>query len=204
MPVIFGNAPADCGCRRCLPPAPEFEECCTPCCGPCDPCGTSRCRPKTHAKDAIRIERGEVERIIELSDVKCPSDNPAPAVRRCVEMVLRKKGSPCELMRIEPYRAVDGGGMVFRWGHHFKALPSGYYEGDIIINGCHEFGTILFYIPPYKGQVTSNEYVNGEHYHHHHCGCGCNPCQCGSCSPLMHDELVDEIVYEGSCDAKCK
>lgn len=206
MPIVFGSSPKQCCSNAsCLPPAPDNPGC-SPCCDPCASTCNDYCEPRTNARDAIRIERGEEERIIDIESLSCNPDTPIPAIRTSACMVLRKRGSTCEVMRIEPYRATPGGGLVFRWGPHFKSLPEGYYEADIHINNC-DVATLLFYIPHYRNQATSTEYVVGQPTccENTDCGCGSHHCS-GCCSgrPVLMDEEICDQTFEGCGNAKCR
>lgn len=123
-----GTPPAPDDCR--LPP-PTFD--CVPC-EPCNPCET-RCPPKVRAKDALCLSDEEWERCFSLRRwVGCERLR-IPAFVTCMLLKVRKQGF-CRVLTEEcPVRSDAQGNVCFVWSDKFRALPAGYYEADLHING---------------------------------------------------------------------
>lgn len=123
---------------------------------PCDPC-EPKCPPKTRARDAETIYQEEVERCFIIRGWQCGAEQ-IPAHFHCVAMKIRRKGHCRELIKLAPYRATPDGAACFAWPMEFLNLESGYYEGDLYIDG-KTCATVLLYLPPCRYVITSEEAI---------------------------------------------
>lgn len=145
----------------------EVERCC-----PTSDCG-ERCPPKTRARDAIHIDRKQVEACFLFSASEC-GGKPLPLVRTWVSLEIRKKGFCKVLTCLPPTRMREDGALCFTWTDEFRKLPQGYYEGDLYIDGRLRM-TLLFYIPPEKVSLLSVDMTEDDN-----CS-GCGKCEKPSC-----------------------
>lgn len=154
----------------------------------CDPCAP-RCRPKTRARDAFTIYDDERERCFVLSGWGCERPK-IPLHFHCVLMVIRAKGYCEELMEITPYRATADGAACFAWPPEFLNLPSGYYEGDIYMDG-KTCATVLLYLPPCRHIVTADEFYTITE--------PCEPCEPCEVGEVPQPDVVIDPVEPLDC-----
>lgn len=183
------------------PPKPEItERCCPP-----DPCDR-KCPPKTRARDAIKVDRLEYEHCFLFGKFGC-GEKPLPIIRNWVKMEVRKRGF-CKVLTCEPPTKVRAdGALCFTWTDEFRDLPSGYYEGDIYIDGSNCV-TVLLYLPPCTMRVKAHDsQVDDSVADCHQCGKCHTECRChdDGCArrPTLDLEYVD--IDAGGCleDGKC-
>lgn len=158
-------------------------------CRPVRPC----CPPRTRARDAIRIDPSEAGRCFGFTPrATCGEGYKHQVVDRYYRLDIREKGYCDVLMCIPPTRATETGAICFDWPDEFKSLPSGYYEGDVYIDGCL-CTTLLFWIPTCM-TVSKPETVTYDNICHS-CKCGSKPCRCGmTCCDTI--PMVDEEIFE--------
>lgn len=127
--VSTGTHDAPAGCHH---QPPEFE--CVERVSHCEPEECGSCPPKTKARHSEAIGYMEGQRCVSLRGRGC-APKQLPMFMHCIEMRVRLKGSCKVITREIPYKATYTGAACFNWSKRFKALPNGYYEGDIYING---------------------------------------------------------------------
>lgn len=146
------KTPGCCEPRGCGLEPPKWEPV-EHCCPPTNTC-EERCPPRTRARDAIVVDRMQVEACFLLGNYKC-DEKPLPLIRNYVRMDIRRKGYCKVLTCIPPTRMRNpDGALCFSWNDEFRALDTGYYEGDVYIDGCLCI-TLLFYLPPCRVRVLS-------------------------------------------------
>lgn len=179
--------------ERCCPPVSRCEE---------------RCPPRTRARDAIMVDRLQVEACFLLSNFKC-DEKPLPLVRNWVRMDVRRKGY-CKVLTCVPpskIRSPDGA-LCFKWNDEFRNLDSGYYEGDIYIDGCL-CTTLLFYFPPCQVRVLSVSTEDNDGCSEPCGGCGKDHslCDCreglSCCDVKPSYEVEYKPIPNGACDEEC-
>ena len=191
-----GTHDAPMGCHDEPPVFEHVERECAPC---QTECGTS-CPPKTKARNSEAIQKDEHSRCVSLKGRGC-SPKQLPAFMHCIEMRIRKKGS-CSVITTEiPYKATYTGAACFNWSKRFKALPDGYYEGDLYINGksCYSWAFHIHacYI---KMETESVEYLQDDCSGLECAGsCGCvNDCRCSK--PPLEIENGEVTADCGGCE----
>lgn len=155
--------------EKCMPCPPDMCGCEPECEDECS-CGPHAA--KTRARDAIQVRRCELERWFSLKEWGCKG-HPIPAVINCIEMVLRRKCSCHEVGRLKPVRATGDGAVQFRWPKHFLHGKGGYYEGDIIINGCEQH-TVLLMLTDNDAVIIDSGAIEDPYPCRDLCGDGCS------------------------------
>lgn len=160
------------------------------------------CPPKTKARDAVRIDRDEVERCFNYGRRLCNGLTEQSVVNRFYRMEIRQQGFCDVLMCVPPNRATMDGAICWAWPKEFYILPLGYYEADIYIDNClcH---THLFYLP--ECNVTAKIAEVSHRSQCSTCGDNISPCGCevSGCSKIpVVDNEVSKQETEG-CNKEC-
>lgn len=172
-------------CRLEPPKWEPVERCCEP--SPCE----ERCAPRTRARDAIKVDRMSAEACYLIGNYRC-DEKPLPLIRSYLRMDIRRKGYCRVLMCQPPTRVRNDGAICFDWLDEFRDLPTGYYEGDIYIDGCLCL-TLLFYLPPCQARVLKYDMTEDDGCHK--CStCGEEDCRCGLTCCDRKPEYDDEYV----------
>lgn len=206
--VIYGKETK----QRCFPEAPDLGGCgpdCAPKCEPC--CAVGKHKPKTRARDAIKMIPRETERTFSFYAFACRGDQ-IPMNYTKVSLVLRRRGSCAEIGCITPLRATLDAGAVFQWPDKFLEAAPGQYEADLYLNDC-EVGSVLLVKPDARARIVTSDpvaedYANDECHECPQCGGGtrpgCDPCSCDApcCGDFIEPDIEPEMPqYDcGGCE----
>lgn len=166
------------------------------------------CPPLTRARDAILVADNERTRCFHYGRRLCDGSYEQQVVNRLYRMDIRQQGFCDVLMCIPPYQATMDGAICWAWPDEFKRLPTGYYEGDVFIDGCR-CHTHLFYIQECNVMaVTASVEVGSDGIPCETCGgadhsrCGCADNSCCAAVPMVDDDVCDET--SDGCETECK
>lgn len=163
--------------------------CCEPACPP-EPCYSFR------ARDAIRLEPSEVERLFDIR-FDCTGKD-FSWLRRSVSMRLRRVKN-CRWQWDMCALSYTANGLVrFRWPNGFLKAPPGYYEGELVICG-QVTQKVYFYKPFMISNIQATEPVTQDC----HDPCGIWETEC--CVPQLEQECVTPAPADcGGCDDRCE